>query len=521
MTARWRLRRSTEPEEAQPHEAHSALGIVMHGVTGRMGMNQHLIRSIVAIRDAGRRAARQRRPRHARSDPDRPQRREDRGPGARPRHRALGHQPRRRAGRPERHGLLRRRHDADAPHAARAGAARRQARLLREADRHQPERGGGDRAPGAGLGPQARRGAGQAVPARPAQARRCCAARASSAACSRCAASSATGSSRATCSRSSARAGTTAPRTAAASSSTCSATGATCSTTCSARCRSVSCLGATHIPERWDEAGQPYKATADDAAYATFQLKGTGERRRAVQQLVDDARAPRRSGHLPRRRHARLGGGRAAGLPRPAARGDAAAGVEPRRQAADGLLRTVAAGARDRRSTTTASRSSGRPSSATSSRTRPTAGRCPKAPRACSSSRRAAELEGAALDRRAAADGLSRSRRRHGACSRLEPTARPPTRHDSPPLHAARDAAGRLVRAGRVRARRSTRIAYSAAHVVADARAAIDPWLRLRDRLGRDHRLPRVTCGTSASAWPRRWTPRSAAWGSTGRPRSS
>jgi predicted dehydrogenase len=32
----------------------------------------------------------------------------------------------------------------------------------------------------------------------------------------------------------------------------------------------VSCLGATHIPERWDEKGRPYKATADDAAYATF-----------------------------------------------------------------------------------------------------------------------------------------------------------------------------------------------------------------------------------------------------------
>jgi predicted dehydrogenase len=29
------------------------LGIIMHGVTGRMGMNQHLIRSIVAIRNAG------------------------------------------------------------------------------------------------------------------------------------------------------------------------------------------------------------------------------------------------------------------------------------------------------------------------------------------------------------------------------------------------------------------------------------------------------------------------------------
>lgn len=38
--------------------------------------------------------------------------------------------------------------------------------------------------------------------------------------------------------------------------------------------KSVSCLGATHIPERWDENGKPYKATADDAAYATFQLDG-------------------------------------------------------------------------------------------------------------------------------------------------------------------------------------------------------------------------------------------------------
>ena len=29
------------------------LGIIMHGVTGRMGQNQHLIRSILAIRDQG------------------------------------------------------------------------------------------------------------------------------------------------------------------------------------------------------------------------------------------------------------------------------------------------------------------------------------------------------------------------------------------------------------------------------------------------------------------------------------
>ena len=34
------------------------------------------------------------------------------------------------------------------------------------------------------------------------------------------------------------------------------------------------CLGATHIPERVDEQGRVYKCTADDAAYATFELEG-------------------------------------------------------------------------------------------------------------------------------------------------------------------------------------------------------------------------------------------------------
>lgn len=38
--------------------------------------------------------------------------------------------------------------------------------------------------------------------------------------------------------------------------------------------KSVFCLGATHIPERIDEQGKPYKATADDAAYAVFELEG-------------------------------------------------------------------------------------------------------------------------------------------------------------------------------------------------------------------------------------------------------
>ncbi len=38
--------------------------------------------------------------------------------------------------------------------------------------------------------------------------------------------------------------------------------------------KAVSCLGATHIPRRWDENGKPYDCTADDSAYATFELEG-------------------------------------------------------------------------------------------------------------------------------------------------------------------------------------------------------------------------------------------------------
>ncbi len=38
--------------------------------------------------------------------------------------------------------------------------------------------------------------------------------------------------------------------------------------------KAVSCTTATHIPTRFDEEGKEYQATADDAAYATFQLEG-------------------------------------------------------------------------------------------------------------------------------------------------------------------------------------------------------------------------------------------------------
>ncbi|ACP23247.1 oxidoreductase (plasmid) [Sinorhizobium fredii NGR234] len=38
--------------------------------------------------------------------------------------------------------------------------------------------------------------------------------------------------------------------------------------------KSVSCLGATHVPRRVDEEGRTYDCDTDDAAYATFELEG-------------------------------------------------------------------------------------------------------------------------------------------------------------------------------------------------------------------------------------------------------
>ncbi|MDA3941142.1 MAG: Gfo/Idh/MocA family oxidoreductase [Spirochaetia bacterium] len=40
------------------------------------------------------------------------------------------------------------------------------------------------------------------------------------------------------------------------------------------RVKSLSCLGALHIDKRWDENGNEYQADAEDAAYSTFQIDG-------------------------------------------------------------------------------------------------------------------------------------------------------------------------------------------------------------------------------------------------------
>ena len=64
------------------------------------------------------------------------------------------------------------------------------------------------------------------------------------------------------------------------------------------------------------------------------------------------------------------------------------------------------------------------------------------------------------------------------------------------------------------------RLALAAAHVVADPLAEQDPWLDAE--VDWDAPSPSgATSGRSASASPRRWTPRSAAWAWTGRRRRS
>ena len=267
-----------------------------------------------------------------------------------------------------------------ARHAADQGDRRRQAHLLREADRDQSRRGD--------CGAEARRRQGRQdgtvqdklfLPG--VQSSPSCATPASSAACCRCAASSDIGCSRAAGRRRSGHRGTIAARMAAASFSTWSATGATCSTTCSAKSKSVSCLGTTDIPERFDEKGKQYTATADDSAYATFRLEGgviahinmswvtrvyrdnlvtfqvDSTHGSAVAGLTDCVIQPRQA------------------TPRP---------VWNPTKSVPMISMPIGRRFRTTSSTTTASRSSGKCSSATSARMRPTSSRCSKAPRACS-----------------------------------------------------------------------------------------------------------------------------------------
>ena len=156
--------------------------------------------------------------------------------------------------------------------------------------------------------------------------------------------------------------------------------------------KSLTCLGATHIPKRWDEAGKPYDATAEDAAFATFQLE---DRASVIAQINSSWVTRVYRDDLVTFQVDGTHGSAVAGLHDPAARGDAAAGVEPGREADDDF-RADWQEVPDTSLIQTASAGSGRCSSGTSPRTRPgvTARRGREG---CPAGRGgAAELEGAA-----------------------------------------------------------------------------------------------------------------------------
>ena len=113
------------------------------------------------------------------------------------------------------------------------------------------------------------------------------------------------------------------------------------------RVQSVTAKTATHIPTRWDENGQPYAATADDASYGIFELEGGDHR--ADQLLLGGAGLPRRTGRIPGRRHPRLRRRRAEQVRGAATGPHPEAGLEPRPAGHRVLPRPVAGGAGQRR----------------------------------------------------------------------------------------------------------------------------------------------------------------------------
>ena len=130
-------------------------------------------------------------------------------------------------------------------------------------------------------------------------------------------------------------------------------------------------------PQRWDENGKPYDCTADDAAYATFELDGGIiahiNASWCVRVRRDDLLALQVDGTQGQRR------GRPARLLGAALRRHAAAGLESRHRQPDRASTTAGSECRSSRPTTTPSRSSGSCSCGTSSRTSRSAGRCWKA----------------------------------------------------------------------------------------------------------------------------------------------
>ena len=281
-----------------------SIGIIMNGITGRMGYRQHLVRSILPIREQGGVTLEDGTPRPGRADPGRAATGQGRRARRAARRGALEHRPRRGDRRRRGGHLLRRPGDLAAARRSANGDRGRQAHLHREADGRDAwrRRSSWPRWPGTPASPPA-----WCTTSCTCRAWSSCAGwstRASSAGSCRCAASSATGCSRATSQPAQRPSWNYRGE---------DGGGMTVDMFCHwnyvlegilGRVASVTATTATHIPTRWDENGQPYAATADDASYGIFEL---GRRRhRADQLLLGGPGLPRRTGRIPGRRHPRL-----------------------------------------------------------------------------------------------------------------------------------------------------------------------------------------------------------------------
>ena len=202
------------------------------------------------------------------------------------------------------------------------------------------------------------------------------------------------------------------------------------------------------------------------------------------------ARPARRPRHLPGRRHAWLGGRRADALLDPAPGQHAAAGVEPGPAADDGLLRPMGRGAGQRRSTTTASRRSGRMFLRHVVEDAPwrydlDGGRQGRAARRT----RPEELARAPLARR------PRSARKSAAKRDLTTSTLPAADGAHRALHDPQRAAGRAARA--TAERRASTASPMPPRMSSPIRCADnDPWLDAGDRLGAHDRLPPLSLGS-------------------------
>ena len=146
--------------------------------------------------------------------------------------------------------------------------------------------------------------------------------------------------------------------------------------------KSVMCVGATHIPQRWDENGKPYAATADDAAYATFELAGGVIAQINSSWCTRVRRDDLVTFHVDGTLGSAVAGSPNAGSSRALQRRSRCGTPTCRRRST-----STTRGRTSRRtaSTTTRSRSSGSSSCGTSSTAVPSGGTCWRARKACSS----------------------------------------------------------------------------------------------------------------------------------------